>query len=88
VPPLPDFEVPEPKYMAPELPEDDEPEPMSKNPEFPDDAVPVLKTTAPLTPAVPEFAVLSNKEPLLENAFEPVMILTRPPDKLEVVPPD
>ena len=48
-------------------------------PLLPPRAVPVLRLSAPLTPFVPEFDVLTVKLPLVLEALKPVLIETEPP---------
>jgi len=57
-------------------------------PEFPSVDDPVLRTTVPLTPDVPEFAVLNNNEPLLYFTPKPVTTEIEPPARDEDIPAD
>jgi hypothetical protein len=70
-PPLPDADVPDPTYKAPELP-------------FV--AYPVLRDTCPLTPEVPAFNVCSTNSPLLVAVPSPDWIITLPPTFVDELP--
>jgi hypothetical protein len=49
-------------------------------------AVPVLRTSKPLTPFVPEFAVCKRRLPLEEPVPKPVEMMMVPPEVSEDVP--
>ena len=67
-PPRPERERPVPKYTDPLSPfRSLTPEPTNTEPLGPLLAVPVLKTTEPLTPRLPAFELWSSNEPLLED---------------------
>ena len=66
-PDLPLNEEPELRYKEPLSENIDEPDPIYKAPLFPILDVPVLKTTKPLDPERPEFAVDNKNDPLDED---------------------
>jgi hypothetical protein len=88
----PDPESPDPtvKYTEPPRPDTAEPDPTYIPPLFPDDDDPVLKTTYPLTPLLPAFAVCINMSLLELFELEPPSKYSFPPLPLllELVPAD
>jgi len=64
------------------------PDPTYTAPLSPTLAVPVLSTNKPLTPDVPEFAVLNNNDPLVDEDPYPLTKETRPPADDELTPAD
>jgi len=87
-PPRPTLELPEPRYTAPLKPDFAAPEPKYREPLLPKLVVPVLITIKPLTPSTPEFAVVNNIEPLVEEEPYPLLTVTIPPSDDEEVPAD
>jgi hypothetical protein len=71
-PPRPLFEIPVPIRILPLLPTLDEP---------------VLKTTKPLEPDTPAFAVENRRDPLVDMVPRPVTIVTLPPVDEDEAPP-
>jgi len=72
-------------YTAPVFPINVVPEPINKAPLLPELAEPVLKTNNPLTPDVPELAVLRRRTPLDPTELYPLVSNKRPPFAEKVV---
>jgi len=66
-------------YNTPELPFNVDPEPKNNPPLAPELAVPVLNTSIPLIPVIPELAVWSNKAPLVPHDPYPLDTNNLPP---------
>ena len=86
--PDPPAEPPVEITTLPVLPEEELPVPIYIVPLFPIEVEPELIAMRPLTPLEPPLAVWSNRDPLLVDVPEPVVMLTEPPVNCEVFPED
>jgi hypothetical protein len=80
-PPAPDPPDPTVKLSRPARPVTcfDSPEPIFIAPVFPEDAVPELKTSMPLNPRIPAFAVRTKIDPLDVAVPSPALSVMTPP---------